>query len=178
MGNRFGATSPTKTPPSAPPRGHHEVEERQSVFRRGLAARQFAVAEHAANEQRRGEYRDLPSQSAGRAFQGNAGADGDPGGGHQPAKQRRAVPAIGFEAQDEAKQIDRHRNHPEKRHGGHLLSQIIRDGQPQRGGAGGERDPEPWADVRQRWAAGCPADVVSGADCRAAATASRNSSAT
>ncbi len=128
--------------------GHHQVEEGQSVFRRGLAARQFAVAEHAANEQRQAEYRDLQSQPAGRACQGHPQTDGDPRDRHQPAIQLRPVPAIGLKAQNKTEQINRHRNDPEEWHGRHLLPQIIRDGQPQRGSAGGERDPEPWAGHR------------------------------
>ena len=124
--------------------GHHEVEEGQSVGR-GAGAREFAVAEHAADEERGAEDGDLPMQSAGRAFERDARTDGGPGGRHEPAEERGTVPAFGFEAEDEGEEIDGHGRHPEERHGGHLLAEIIGDGQPQGGGAGGEGDPAPRA---------------------------------
>ena len=62
--------------------------------------------------------------------------------GEETQKQAAAVPPRTLETEDERQQVDRERQNPEKRHGGHVLGELIRRGQEKHRAARGERDPD------------------------------------
>ena len=135
---------------------HHQIETRQ-VLRIGLQARHLAVAEHAADEQPGGEQRDKHDE-ARRASQQTFGeachrrrqvdVQGSDIGRHQRQQhqqqhdeQRPYVPARVIEAQDEGDQVQRQRHHPQERHAGDVLRDVIADGQQHHRAHRGQHQP-------------------------------------
>ncbi len=108
-----------------------------------LEAGQLAMAHHAAGEEPHREQRHQdPDGQVARGI----GAVGE---GHTAQSHGQnlqigiaAVPAAALEAQDEAQQVNAERQHPQERDGGHVLRQVIGDGQQQHRGAGRQGQPQ------------------------------------
>jgi hypothetical protein len=65
-----------------------------------------------------------------------------------------AIPAGMIETQDEAQEIEREGQNPEKRQGDDFLAKLVGGGQEQSGGAGGEKKPQKIREGRN-FAVGC-----------------------
>jgi hypothetical protein len=130
-----------KDTPGRPAQRKHQIEKRKFFTPVRLGARQLAMTKHAPDEQGDRECGDFPAQSARlrdtvtRCY---------PRAGQQPSKQSRAIPAVPFEAQNKAEQVQAQGQHPEKGNGRYFLAEVIRDREPQRRGARCETDPKQW----------------------------------
>ena len=124
-----------------PARGEREVEAGQTA-RAGTQAVDFAVADHAGDEQRaeieRGERGDV-----GVGFrlievpEHHAQQDGE-----QREPEGPMIPARAVEADDERKQIEAQRQDPEERHYGDVLAELVGDREEQHDAAGGQGEPQ------------------------------------
>jgi hypothetical protein len=106
-----------------------------------LHADQFAVADHAARQQRTGIHGDLRQQRRFHAFlQHVIRTRKRDQKGHGPGWP--VIPAVAVESEDEAGQIDAERQNPEKRHDRDVLRKNVgrRDQQQRR--ASGKKNPE------------------------------------
>ena len=103
----------------------HQVEARQ-VARRGLEARELAVAEHAGEEQPGAEHADLDLELVRELGVGERPRHHAERRGEHRQEDVAPVPAGGVEAEDEREQVERERHDPQQRHRRDVLRDVVR----------------------------------------------------
>ncbi len=130
-----------------PARRYGQIERRQ-MTRHGPRARQFAMAHHAGDEQRRQIHghlfphrdRDAHAHHRARDRRHHAGQHRE----HAPT-----IPAVALERQDERQQVERQRCNPQERDHRDFLRDLI--GGPQQQHRAADREAKPQQDVDQPW---------------------------
>jgi len=118
-----------------------QVEPREPA-RRGLQARELAVAEHAREEQPRAEDAELDRQFVREPGVGQRPRHHAQRGGGRRQEEVAPVPAGAVEAQDEREEVERERHDPQERDRRDVLRDVVRDRQQQDGSGRRERDPQ------------------------------------
>src|SRR5215208_6425420 len=106
--------------PRGAPGGNRKVKRGEVLYTR-LQADQFAVTDHAGQEQERRKQNKLPR----KIEEDDRQAGPEKSDRKQRMKNRSPVPARIIEAEDEAKKIKRERQHPKQRYGCHLLAKQV-----------------------------------------------------
>ena len=124
-----------------PADGDHHVVSREMAGI-GLEAGELTVADHADDEERAEEKGDdarhVEVVSEGPENIGHAGERG----GEESEVDGPPVKPLRFKAKHEAEEVKDERHDPQEGDGGNVLREVLRDGEQEDGGAGGERHPD------------------------------------